>query len=271
MNVRLTGIVALIVTSLTAAGITAGRQSTPPADSERAARELRMASRLARDGDLQADWNKLLDARSRLERLTGQPELAPMVRYNLGYVDWRLSSLVYMSSGMMFQAPYWRRGITELEEAIRLKPDFADAHALLAILTGSLMGSDPSQAEKLRPRLVEAWKAALDVKPQSGRALVLRGMALYATPPQYGGNREKGLEMWREGIALLEKEPPNSPLAPEWGLAEAWGWYGGALLMNGDFEQAVSALAHALGLRNDFWWVSRIAMPQAKRPDKTRS
>jgi hypothetical protein len=39
-----------------------------------AARELRPASRLARDGDLQADWNRRLDARARLEPEWGLAE-----------------------------------------------------------------------------------------------------------------------------------------------------------------------------------------------------
>ncbi len=44
------------------------------------ARELQAASRLVRDGDLQADRNKLLDARERLERLVHQKALPALQR-----------------------------------------------------------------------------------------------------------------------------------------------------------------------------------------------
>ena len=87
--------------------------------------------------------------------------VAALVHYHLGYIDWRLSSLVYMSTGISGQAPYLRRGVTELGQAVALQPDFADAHALIAMTTGALIGSDPSEIELLRPRLQTAWKAAL--------------------------------------------------------------------------------------------------------------
>jgi hypothetical protein len=32
----------------------------------------------------------------------------------------------------------------------------------------------------------------------------------------------------------------TDPLAPEWGLAEAWGWLGGAYLMQGDSQKAIT-------------------------------
>ena len=50
------------------------------------------------------------------------------------------------------------------------------------------------------------------------------------------------------------------------GHAEAWGWLGGAYLMIDEPDKAVPALERALKLRKDFWWVARIALPQAKRP-----
>jgi tetratricopeptide (TPR) repeat protein len=230
------------------------------------ARELQAASRLARDGDLQADWNKLLDARARLERLVQHRDIAALAHYQLGYLEWRLSSLVYMSTGFRGQAPHWRRAVSELEQAVASRPDLADAHALIALCTAALLSTDPSQAERLRPRMESAWKAALDPSHTSPRALLLRAMTVFGTPSSYGGSQPQGLELWREAIAGLEKEKTTDPLAPEWGLAEAWGWLGGAYLMQGDNEKAVPAFQRALELRKDFWWVSRVAMPQAKRP-----
>ncbi len=55
----------------------------------------------------------------------------------------------------------------------------------------------------------------------------------------------------------------------DWGLAEAWGWLGGAKLIQGDSNKAVPAFQRALELTKDFWWVSRVAMVQAQRPALT--
>jgi hypothetical protein len=65
---------------------------------------------------------------------------------------------------------------------------------------------------------------------------------------------------------LARDEKTTDPLAPAWGLAEAWGWLGGVCLMQGDSQKAMTALQRALEIRKDFWWVSRVAMPQARRP-----
>jgi len=230
------------------------------------ARALQAASRLARDGDLQADWNKLLDARARLEGLAHHTDIAALVHYQLGYLEWRMSALVHMSSGYRGQVPHWRRAVIELERAIALRPDLADAHALLGLCTTALLSTDPRQAERLRPRIDRAWKSALDPARTSPRAMLLRAMSVFATPPASGGSQARGLELWREAIAQLEREQLTDPLAPAWGLAEAWAWLGGAYLMLGEHANAVPAFERALGLRGDFWWVSRVAMPQAKRP-----
>jgi tetratricopeptide (TPR) repeat protein len=231
--------------------------------------ELRAASRLARDGDLQADWNTVLDARAKLERLVQNKEIAALAHYHLGYLDWRLSSLVYISLGPRGPIPYWQRSIRELEQAVALKPDLSDAHALIGMLSGALIGTDPTQSQALLPRLQSAWKASAEAG-QAGnpRALLIKAMTLFASPPEYGGSREKGIALWQEAIALFEKErdQERDPLTPEWGHAEAWGWLGGAYLQNGEPDKAVTAFNRALELRKDFWWVAQIALPQARRP-----
>jgi len=54
------------------------------------ASELQAASRQARDGDLQGDWNKQLDARRRVEHLVQHHDIAALVDYQLGYVEWQI-------------------------------------------------------------------------------------------------------------------------------------------------------------------------------------
>ena len=235
------------------------------------ARELQPASRLARDGDLQGDWNKLLDARARLERLVQHRDIAALVHYQLGYLEWRLSSLVYMSTGFRGQAPHWRRAVSELEQAVALRPDLADAHALIALCTTVLLSteSQPGRSAEAADRKRMESRAGTGAH-DSARAAASRHDRLQHARL---GRRQpvQGLELWREAIAQLEKENTADPLAPEWGLAEAWGWLGGAYLMQGDSDKALPAFQRALEIRKDFWWVSRVAMVQAQRPALTTS
>ena len=89
-------------------------------------------------------------------------------------------------------------------------------------------------------------------------------MTEFFAPPQYGGNRERGLERWKEAIRLFEAEAKSqgSAQAVAWGHAEAWAWLGGAYLMIGRPDDARAALEQAIRLRPDFWWAAQIALPQ---------
>jgi len=227
--------------------------------------ELEAARALARDGDLQGDWNKMLEARGRFARLSGDKTAAALAHYYLGYLDWRLTSMGYLATGLPAQVPLFERAARELSQAVE-GPQAADAQALLAVVLGMTIGADQKRAAEVGPRLKAAWAAALPQGKENPRVLLLRAMAIYGTPKQHGGDPERGLEMWKEAIRLFEREQPAGPGMPDWGHAEAWGWLGGAHLMAGDAAKAAEAFDRALKLRPDFWWVQRIAAPQALRP-----
>jgi hypothetical protein len=53
---------------------------------------LASALRAARDADLRADWDALLEARARVSDWDGAATAPALVSYHLGYIDWRLSS-----------------------------------------------------------------------------------------------------------------------------------------------------------------------------------
>lgn len=224
--------------------------------------ELRTAAHQARDADLQADWARLLDVRDRVARLTTDETAAPLVHYYLGYIDWRLSSLAWMAAGPRGVIALMDSASHELSKA----GDTADAHALHASVLGMLIAGDPKRAPELSPKWKAEWEAALKLGADNPRVILLNAMKTFFAPPQYGGDKERGLELWREAIAKFERAPAAGAGWPDWGHAEAWGWLGGAHLSMGDRAKARDAFQRALKLRPDFWWVERIALPQAKRP-----
>lgn len=226
---------------------------TAPADDVRSARAL------ARDGDLQGDWNKLLDARARL-LLLGD---APQAHFVAGYVEWRLSSLAYLALGPQGAVPLLERSARQLSSAAA-HSDGAEAHALHAAVLTFLLGADPRRAPELGPKARAAWAAAEKLGADNPRVILLRAMTTFFTPAQYGGGVERGLLLWLDAIARFGRAPPSDP--GEWGEAEAWGWLGGAYSSIGRQAEAREAFGRALALRPDFWWVSRIALPQARRP-----
>lgn len=246
---------------LIAAGVAAGAADIARADTRE---EFRAATRLARDGDLQADWNKMLDARERFAAFTADEELSALAHYYLAYTDWRLSSLAWVAVGPAGVGRLAERAVASLEAAIQKRPQFPDAHALLATCLATWTFSEPSRLEGFLPRIRAAWDAALPAGANNPRVMLLRAMALtFARAPF--GNREQGLELWRKAIQAFETDRPDA-LLPDWGHVEAVAWLGGAHLAANDDKAAVELLERAVRMRPDFWWADKAALPVARRP-----
>lgn len=249
--------------------LSAGAAVTPRARGNDNAGDLRAAVKQARDGDLQADWTKMMDARNRLAELVGDHELAALAHYYLGYTYWRLSSLAFVAMGPQAQAQLADRAVTELETAIQKRPQFPDAHALLATCLAASTNFDRSRMEAIAPRMRGAWQNAWPAGANNPRVMLLRAIATTFAPPEFGGSREKGLELWKQAIQAFETERPE-PLMPDWGHAEALAWLGGAYLMAGQPAEAIAPLERAVALRSDFWWAAKTALPMARRPAETK-
>jgi tetratricopeptide (TPR) repeat protein len=226
--------------------------------------EFRAAMRQARDGDLQADWNKMVDARERFSAFAADKELSPLAHYYLGYTDWRLSSLVFVAVGATAQASLLERAVAALEVAIEKRPQFPEAQALLATCLASWAFTDASRRDELIPRIRPAWQAAWPAGEKSPRVMLLRAISLTYAPPPYG-NREKGIELWRQAIQAFHTDRPES-LMPDWGNVESVAWLGGVQLAADQHAEAVELLERAVSMRPDFWWAGKAALPIARRP-----
>lgn len=229
--------------------------------------EVRAAKREALDADLRADWDALLNARERFARLPDTGDAAPVKQYYLGYVDWRLGSLVYVAVGNPAMLPLISRAVEELSKSATLQPASADTQALLASLSGISIGLDRTRAATMGPVSKAAWAAALDLGKDNPRVQLLRAMTEFFAPPEFGGDREGGVARWKRAIELFDQEAKATldPVAPTWGRAEASAWLGGAYLTINRPGDAVMPLERAVSLRPDFWWAARAALPQAKR------
>jgi tetratricopeptide (TPR) repeat protein len=233
--------------------------TVPPPDPLVAAREM------ARNADLRGDWEGLQAAVRRLKTLA-RSEDAALRHYYLGYTSWRMASLAYLAGGAPLTTPLLEDALAELDAAVTVDPRLADANALIGVICGTLIAADPSRAVTLGPRGREAAGRAFASAPGNPRVLLMRAMATTFSPPAVGGDRTRGLGLWREALTRFETSTATDPRLPDWGEAEGWGWLGGAHLMAGEHAEALRAFDRALALRPDFWWVERIARPQALAP-----
>ena len=224
--------------------------------------QLHDAVRLARDGDLQADWGKMLDAREQLVTLTRDQGVVARAHYFVGYTDWRLSALAYVGIGPQAQRTLTERAIESLQRAVAGDPSLLEAQALLATCGSILVGLDRTRMEVMLPVVTNAWKAAAPGVGQNPRVTLLRAMSQTFAPAPYG-NREEGQRLWQQAIDLFEREHTDPAV---WGRAEALAWRGGAYLIANEPAQGVPWLERAIALRPDFWWAAKVALPMARRP-----
>jgi hypothetical protein len=107
-------------------------------------------------------------------------------------------------------------------------------------------------------------KRALALEPRNPRVLWVAGGNAFNTPPEYGGDQARGMELWRQALAACDSEHGDEPLAPDWGRAEAWmalaaGYY---YLKSPDDRAAEAAARRALALQPNWYYVRAVLLPQ---------
>ena len=206
------------------------------------------------EGDLKANKDRLMKARSLMESLAQDKNVAALAHYYAGFARWRLSAMLSGEESLK----ELENAVEPLKNAIKLDPDFADAYALLHTCV--------AQQPKLRP-LPEyrgLLERAVQLAPKNPRVMLFQAMSLFFKPEQYGGNKEQGIRIWQEAARLSEQESNQDSLLPNWGRAEIHGWMGGAFLVMNEPQKAKEAFVKALAVYPDFWWVKDVALPRAE-------
>ncbi len=154
-----------------------------------------------------------------------------------------------------------------LEAAIALAPSFADAHAALANNYGirSATESDAARRAELVAKARAARQRSLELEPRNPRVVAGHAGQLFWTPPQYGGDPRRGIERYREALALFAAEPAAEGELHCWGEPDTWAFLGLAYLMlqPPDAAAGKAAVAEALRLRPDFAWARQALLPRA--------
>ena len=134
------------------------------------------------------------------------------------------------------------------EAAVALAPDFADAHAALANTCGYRSAFEPQRAAELVARAKRARDRSLAVGPRNPRVVAGHAGFLFWAPPQAGGNRELGLERYREALELFASEKPSDREVHAWGEPDTWAFLAMARLSLDppDARGAKAALDRAL-------------------------
>jgi hypothetical protein len=59
------------------------------------------------------------------------------------------------------------------------------------------------------------------MEPQNPRITLLKAEDTYYTPAQFGGSKEKGMELFKKALEMYKAYKPTSAISPNWGQGEA--------------------------------------------------
>ncbi len=142
-------------------------------------------------------------------------------------------------------ATFAQRCVSELDSALVLQADFAEALALRAACLNAPLEAGGGAAALAGYRARKDLERALQLAPHNPRVLLLDAMSDYELPPAKGGNRERALPKLRQSVAAFEAERSGTEQLPGWGAAEAWLLLARDLLDHGDAIGARDAVEHA--------------------------
>jgi hypothetical protein len=189
--------------------------------------------------------------------LSAQESEDPLKRYYAGLLAWRQAQLALRGDaaapGGAAATQHAQRCVSELDAALAVRADFADALALRALCLEA-GGARALAARRARRDL----ERALQLAGHNPRVLLADAMSDYQLQPARGGNRERALGKLRRTVDAFEAEREGIEQVPGWGAADAWWLLACGLLDHSDPIAARDALEHALLIAPQFMEARRL-------------
>ncbi len=209
----------------------------------------------------QADGLFYRQAQQMLEPLTADSRHAALVHYYIGYIQYQMGVVVERLDKDRAVA-YLDSAVEQLQIAIDLKKDFADAYALLSSCYGLKIGFSPMKAIILGPKSGSAMKKALELEPGNPRVVLLDAVSKYNTPALFGGSKDKALQGFKQAAELFNKWTESDSLRPSWGREETYAWMGIAYMEREENMLAKKAFEKAMEINPNYGWVKYVLMPK---------
>jgi len=192
----------------------------------------------------------------KLEELIAAGDARDKLRgYYAGLLEWRRALLTAPGAPAAERgttAHHAERCVSEVDTALALDADFADALALRAACLSTPQEIAGGYAPIAGHRARKDLERARELAAKNPRVLLVDAMSDYALLPSQGGNKERALGKLRKTTAAFEAERSDTDHLPGWGAAEAWLLLARDLLDHGDAVGARDALEHALLIAPEF-------------------
>ncbi len=220
------------------------------------------------DVGLRSDSLGLVAVQNELEPFIKNKKFAALAHYYTAFAKWQLSFLVTDRDALL---KLGNDGLAHLEKAKTLKKNFADAYALSYFCHSPLFRvykqeQDWARIGELAPKSDAMYQKALELEPKNPRAMLANAMDLFFTPENRGGSQPKAIALYKQALAILEKQPSNESIQPDWGLAIGYGWLGQAYLnlQPAELEKAKAACEKSLAVAPELAFVKYMLLPRVE-------
>lgn len=246
-------------------GGAAHAQNAPP----QARQELIAAKAAMYDSNFRNDRDGLRSAIQRAQAASADGSVRAMALYYVAWGEWALSH-ADLQAGSISQA---QSTLLRAEQAARaglaLRPNDVEFVVMLADVLIWRLVADPAKFPAIAPEVRTLRAHAFGLQPDNPRALIMDAGLVFNTPPERGGDRQKGLALWKRAITLFEQEaakPATDPLRPDWGLALSYAWVCDLHLAMRprQIDEARTSARKALEMRPDFWYVREVIAPRLR-------
>ncbi|HAV03199.1 MAG TPA: hypothetical protein DCW95_08480 [Chryseobacterium sp.] len=110
----------------------------------------------------------------------------------------------------------------QLDKAIELNKDDSELYVVQKMIHGLRMLVNPQERYMTESKLgLQALAKAEQLSPENPRITLLRAEDMYFTPAQFGGDKEKAVQLFQKALAQYDRFKPATPLHPNWGKEEA--------------------------------------------------
>jgi len=105
-----------------------------------------------------------------------------------------------------------------INKADALNPDNSEIYLLKSMISGLFVRINPMvNGQKYGPVAADQLEKAMKLDPENPRVYMQKGMTLFFTPEQWGGDKEAGVELMETAAAKYAVFKPASSIAPAWG------------------------------------------------------
>jgi hypothetical protein len=234
-----------------------------------ARQELIAAKSAMYDSNFRNDRDGLRAAIRRAEAAGADDSVRAMANYYAAWGEWVLSHADLQSGDMPSAQATLLRAERAARAGLALRPDDVEFVVMLADVLIWRLVADTSQFAAIAPEVRTLRARAFALQPENPRALIMDAGLIFNTPPERGGDRQKGLALWTRAITLFEQEaakPAADPLRPDWGLVLSYAWICDLHLAMRprQIAEARASARKALEKRPDFWYVNEVIVPRLR-------